>query len=345
MNFKKLLSYSFQFLIVALLLLIVIAGIIVIKHVNGAKDALLAKQGVNKPVVCFIDDDSGKYVPEIWGPIIDSTHIKMGFACITGFMDGETPSSEVFDQMDSLYLRKLYNDGHDIYSHSFSHQEFYVDTVTSEMIDFQCRMSREWMDKHGYTRNSNIIVYPGGLGRGRWGRNLIASYKHISKKDAKRDVVRKYYEYGVDAIGFKSNHEPFDNYCIFRVNADTSSLVSLKAKVDEAINTNGMLVFMNHAYELKKDKQNQVAKIFNIIDYCKEKHVDIMPLSEALQIRGNCVSYGDYVSPFSIYVSKNGNMRCGYFSISFWESILIIFESVLLIVCILLLFKRRNKIE
>ena len=344
MTFNKILNYSFKILILALLLIIVISGIVVIKHINKAKDTLLAQQGVNKPVVCFIDDDSGKYVPEIWGPIIDSTHIKMGFACITGFMNGETPYSEVFEQMDSCYLRKLYNEGHDVYSHTFSHQEFYVDTVTTEMIDFQCRMSKEWMDSHGYNRNSDIIVYPGGLGRGRWGKNVFASYRGKSKKDAKRDVVRKYYKYGVDAIGFKTNQEPIDNYCIFRVNADTSSLTTLKAKVDENIESNGVLVFMNHAYELQKDKQNQVKKMLDIIAYCQQREVDIMPLSEALQMRGNSIAIEDYASPFSIYASKNGYLKDGYMNVAFIASLLVIIESIILLLFLsFVLYKRKER--
>lgn len=328
--------------LIILLLVLVIAGIIVIKHVDGAKKDLLAQQGDNKAVVCFIDDDTGKYVPEIWGPIIDSTHIKMGFACITGFMNGETPYSEVFEQMDSSYLRKLYNEGHDVYSHTFSHQEFYVDTVTIESVDIQCRLSKEWMQSHGFNRNSDIIVYPGGLGRGRWGKNVIASYRNISIKDAKRDIVRKYYQYGVDAVGFKSNKEPLDNYCILRVNADTSSIVTLKAKVNETIESNGILVFMNHAYELNKDRKHQVKKMLDIITYCKENQVDIMPLSSALELRGNSIAIEDYASQFKVYVSKNGYIECSYINIAFAEALIIIMETFsLLFLFLFFVMKKR----
>ena len=344
MTFKRIIIFLLKIISLVMLLFFVVAGIVVITHINNAKQALLKQQEEPSTIVCFIDDDTGKYIPEIWGPIIDSTHIKMGFACITGFMDGKRPYSEVFDQMDSTYLRKLYNEGHDVYSHTFSHQQFFVDTVTTEMIDFQCRTSKEWMDSNGYTRNSDIIVYPGGLGRGRWGKNIIASYKGISKKDAKRDVVRKYYKYGVDAIGFKPNHEPFDNYCILRVNADTSSLTSLKDKVDEAIDTKGLLVFMNHAYELQKDKQNQMQKMLDIIAYCRQREVKIMPLSEALKIRGNSIAVDDYVSPFCLYVSKNGYARNGYMNVAFIESLIIIIESIFIFfILYIFFFKKRNE--
>ena len=343
MIIKKIFNYSFRFILFALLLVIVIAGFIVLKHVNDANDSLLSQQEDKKPVVCFIDDDSGKYVPEIWGPIIDSTHIRMGFACITGFIDGETPYSEVFEQMDSSYLRKLYNDGHDVYSHTFSHQQFYVDTVTTEMIDTQCRLSKEWLDSHGYTRNSDIIVYPGGLGRGSWRKNIFAAYKIISRKDAKREVVRKYYKYGVDAIGFKPNIEPIDNYSIFRVNADTSSLATLKGKVDETIETKGLLVFMNHAYELQKEKENQVRKILDIIIYCQQRGVEIMPLSEALRTRGNSIAVEDYASPLSIYVSKNGFLRDGYMNVALIEALLVIIESIALMFFLYIVFNKRKE--
>lgn len=342
----KLFKRFLTIFILALLIIVIIAGVVVLVHICRAKKELIAQHETPKAMVCFIDDDSGKYVPEIWGPIIDSTQIKMGFACITGFMNGEKPYSEVLEQMDMSYLRRLYNEGHDVYSHTYTHQQFYVDSVTTEMIDHQCRLSKEWMISHGFTRNADILVYPGGLGRGHLRKNLYASYKIASIKDAKRDVVRKYYKYGVDAIGGMANYEPIDNYSILRLNADTASLATLIIEVDKVFDNNGLLVFMNHAYELKKDKQNQVKKMLDIIEYCQRKGVEILPLSKALQIRGNSIAVEDYSSPFSIYVSKNGFLKCGYINVSLVEALVIIIESLVLLLFIsIVIFKRKRTIE
>ena len=75
--------------------------------------------------------------------------------------------------------------------------------------------------------------------------------------------------------------------CIYRFNADTATLAELKAKVDEAVNKKALLVFMNHAYELNKDKTAQVQKMIDIINYIKGTNATILPLEQALnQIYG-----------------------------------------------------------
>lgn len=252
----------------------------------------------DEPSVCivsFVDDDSGQYVPDIWGPIIDSTGIKMGFACITGYMGGGIDDTipDVFRQFSIKYLKKLYEDGHDVYSHSWNHHEFNKEETTLEDLDFQCRASKKWMIDNGFDRNINIIVAPGGIGQ-----------RHIEKKD----VIRKYYEYAVEA-GHGINPEPLDNWCIYRVNADTESLDSLMHAVDIAKEEKALLVFMNHAYELNKDKGNQSHKIISLIRYIQSCNIDIMPLSKALEYKGNIIAKGEYLYNNSIFVSKSGRIK------------------------------------
>lgn len=300
----------------------------------------------NQCIVSFIDDDTGKYVPEIWGEIIDSTHIKMGFACITGFMGKEsTPISEVFEQMDTTFLRKLYDDGHDVYSHTVTHQEFYVDTVTPERIEWQCKFSKEWLIQNGFTRNADIIVYPGGLGRGKFSiRKPFKTYDQIREKDAKREVIRKYYKYGVDAVGDKVNPDPLDSWSILRVNADTASFYTLKKRVDDAIDAGGLLVFMNHAYELHKDKEAQVKKLLELISYCQQKGIAIMPLSKALEKYGNIAAIGDFESLSCCYISNNGNVKCGTSTLLRVLIFIVLFESICALgISALVLIKKSNR--
>ena len=248
-------------------------------------------------IISFIDDDSGKYIPSVWGPILDSTGIKMGFACITAYLGGaEDPSEETYEQIDIQYLRKLYNEGHDVYSHSNTHPAFYMDSTDVERIKIECSKSKEWIIKNGFDRCSNIIVYPYGLGQQR-----------IEKKA----VIKNYYQYGVDATGGGINPEPLDNWAITRCNADTSSLSTLKSIVDEACNTGRLLVFMNHAYELNKDKNHQQQKMLDLIHYIQSKNIEIMPLSEALKHKGNIVADGEFTSFNHHFVSVNGVIKCG----------------------------------
>ena len=249
-----------------------------------------------KCIISFIDDDSGKYIPSIWGPILDSTGIKIGFACITAYMDGKTPSSETYDQVDIQYLRTLYNEGHDVYSHSHTHPAFYMDSTNVEKIEHECSKSKEWIIQNGFDRCSNIIVYPYGLGQHR-----------VEKKE----VIKKFFQYGVDATGGGINPEPLDNWAIARCNADTSSLTTLKSIVDEAHKAGRLLVFMNHAYELNKDKNQQQKKMLELIRYIQSKNIEIMPLSKALELKGNIVADGEFTSFNHHFVSVNGVIKCG----------------------------------
>lgn len=217
--------------------------------------------------VSFIDDDTGEYVPQIWGSILTQSPIRMGFACITGMMSGEEHGTAQYTQMTKAELDALYADGHEIYSHSYSHPAFYNDSTTIENITEQCWKSRDWLFKNGYCRGADIIVYPGGLGEG---------------KTEKQAVIRQYYKYGVDTVGGGINPEPLNPVCIYRTNADTGTLAELKAKVDDAVTQGKLLVFMNHAYELHRDETNQIEKMVALIDYIKTTTAEILPLGEAL---------------------------------------------------------------
>ena len=224
-------------------------------------------------IVSFIDDDSGRYVSEIWGEIIRQTGIKMGFACIAGIMSGEITPTDVYQPMTLEELRGLYNNGHEVYSHTWSHPACYSDDVTPAMLQDEFRKSKDWLNENGFTRNSEVIVYSGGLGE---------------KQTEKQNVARRHYKYGVDTVGEGINIEPLKNkLCIYRCNADTMTYEELVAKVDKAVAEKKMLVLMNHAYELNKDKSAQMDKIIRLINYIKTTNASILPVHEALhQIYG-----------------------------------------------------------
>ena len=229
--------------------------------------SLKPKTFAHNAIVSFIDDDSGKYVPTIWGEILSASPIKMGFACVAGFMSG-IEASGAYEPMQLSELRALYEQGHEVYSHTWTHPALYEDSVTLEELDFQCWKSRDWLYANGFGRNANTIVYSGGLGE---------------ERTDKQGVVRRHYKYGVDTVGGGINPEPLKNkMCIYRFNADTATLDELKAKVDEAVSKKALLVFMNHAYELNKDKTAQVQKMIDIINYIKVTNATILPLEQAL---------------------------------------------------------------
>lgn len=224
-------------------------------------------------IVSFIDDDTGSLVNDIWGPIISQEQIRMGFACIAGYMfDGITPSYPQYVQMTEQELKALYDAGHDVYSHSYTHPAFYEASL--QTIEDECRLSKQALIDHGFTRNADIIVYPGGLDR---------DYH----KNEQRLIISQFYSYGVDAGGGGFNSSRMvdsEPYKILRINGDTSSLATLKSGVDTALAYGGYYVLMFHAYELNKDKVNNVQKVIDLIQYIKGKgNVKILPFSEALR--------------------------------------------------------------
>lgn len=223
------------------------------------------------PLVSFIDDDSGIYVPDIWGQIISETGIRMGFACITGYMSGQvTPTSPRQTQMTLAELKEFYNAGHEVYSHSWSHPAFYEATLPQ--IEEECIKSKMWLENNGFVRGADMIVYPGGMGR-----------QYIEQ----RKVVKRFFKYGVDVqgSGVNTDEDIISNpYLIIRINGDTGTLEELKAAADRAVSQNALLVFMNHAYEMNPDRDNQIAKMIALIQYIQAQNGKIMPLGEALHL-------------------------------------------------------------
>lgn len=229
-------------------------------------------------IVSFIDDDTGENAPEIWGRIISATGIRLGFACVAGFMSGEVPvpsGMEMLTPMTIAQLRAFYESGNEVYSHSWTHPSF-KETNDLDVIDEQCRKSRDWLSENGFTRNCDIIVYPGGMG---------------VEDTTKQAVVRRNFKYGVDTyktydldgLGHGINPEPFINdLAIIRCNGDTLTLAELKGRVDVARQHNRLLVVMNHAYELNEDKENQIAKLISFIQYIQGTGTPILPLQEAI---------------------------------------------------------------
>lgn len=232
-------------------------------------------------IVAFVDDDTGRYVPEIWDDIIADTGIRLGFACITGFMAG-IPTTATWEQMTLEQLRGYYDAGHEVYSHSWTHPSFR--TSTPEVVDEQCRKSRDWLLANGFLRNADVIVYPGGMGVN-------------STTPAKHEAVRRNYRFGVDTTTDDEglNPEPLDELCICRFNVDNHTLAQCTARVDAAIEQGKLLVFISHAYELmgygatslSPSKDVNVQRVKDLIHYIQDRNVPIIPLEEAIhQIYG-----------------------------------------------------------
>ena len=226
----------------------------------------------DKCIVSFVDDDSSNLIPLIWGDICSKKNIKIGFACITGFINNTLkPSSSAYEQISISELKGYYDKGFDVYSHSNSHDYFYNVKNRSSNIDKECQISKAFLLSQKFYRSSHILVYPGGLG-----------YQRISKKRP----IRKHFNYGVDTVGGGLNLDPLDSYCIRRINLDCSSYDEIVNSLAKAFREKALFAFMSHSYELNKDKEKQIEKICRIIDYIESNGAKILPLSEALKIKG-----------------------------------------------------------
>ena len=241
----------------------------------------------DKCIISFIDDDSSCYIDEIWKLICEQKQIKIGFACVTGFLSKEVITIRPEDEQISICrLKNYYDKGFDVYSHSNSHKYFYDPYTKLKMIDEECRKSKKYLIDSGFQRSSNIIVYPGGLG-----------YQRIRKKQK----IKKYFAFGVDTVGQGIN-ETIDDFCIHRINLDSTNLESIRDYIDIAIEKKCLMVFMSHSFELNKNKEEQCLKICNIIDYINSKNIEILPFSEAIKIKNlNCIksnkmfSFGTFI--------------------------------------------------
>lgn len=234
------------------------------------------------PALFFIDDDGGQYFPEIWDEIMGRTGIRVGIACIAGMMSGAVTPLPAYVQMPISKLHEYYEAGCEVYSHSWSHYSFRNMTDMS-LLDEECRKSKDWLMSNGFTRNADAIVYPGGM--------------NVADSPAKKDVIRRYYRYGVATVDSYEgvNREPLDELFISRCQGDAWSIERLKGLVDVAVSEKKILGVMTHAYELmgygstpySDNKQENIDRIVAMIEYAQSKGVNIRPMEEIIhQIYG-----------------------------------------------------------
>lgn len=236
-------------------------------------------------ILTFVDDDCDPTVMEIWKPIIDEHNFKMTFCVVCDRVGGDT--SLTLEQ-----LKQLQAEGHDIVSHTYTHKSSRSCSV--EELHYEYANSKKWLKDNGFD-GYDTVTYPGGIDQQK---------DHIYIKD----IARQYFKNGIATLG-SYNTLPVDTWGISRPNADTETLESLKTHLDGAVENNGWLVILSHAYELKKDKSNQMNKIRALITYAKSLNVPILPFREAVKIKGNAISIGEYLKDNCTFISHNGQAK------------------------------------
>lgn len=218
-------------------------------------------------IISIIDDDTNYCAPTIWGAILENNNdVKIGFACMTAYMNGASTSSEGNTQMTRAQLDAFYNAGHEVYSHGWAC--YSVRGLTTDELAQECWKSKDWLLKNDFIRGSETLVYSGGT----------------NDDSAKHNIVRGFYKFGVNAWGGGINTDILDNpLYINRVIGDTLTLAQLTSYVDTYLTTGGILVFGFHSYELNKDAENNITKVRDLISYIKNTNAKIVPLERALR--------------------------------------------------------------
>lgn len=244
----------------------------------------LIPENYHGAIVTFIDDDGYTDFLTKFKPIADSKGIKVTLGIVTDWVG--TSGKLTVDQ-----LHQLQNEGFEIASHSKTHVELKIQTIS--MIDAELKLSQDWLKANGFN-GYKYFVYPFG--------NTDVNVKN---------AVRKYYDYAFDN-SLNYNTMPIDNFRVQRVDADYATLSALQTSLDNAISDNGWLVLLSHTYRPDGDINSaatfSIAKMTQFIDYIQSKNVPIMTVSEALKYKGNIISAGEYTQD-GFAVSKNGQSK------------------------------------
>ncbi|UDM78941.1 BppU family phage baseplate upper protein [Vagococcus fluvialis] len=239
-----------------------------------------SKVHYNGPVVTIIDDDLDTDFRTVWNPILkDYPELRISVAMIAGRVKAGIG-------MTLPEIKELQKKGHDILNHTTHHIASYE--ITPEEADADYRQAIKFMKDNDFP-HYDLLVYPGGL----------------HPLDLKiKDVARKYFRYAVstETAGIYAN-SPTDTWCVPRPNADIKTIEQLKGYVDKTKNENTWLVLMTHSHILKEEGSQ---KMREFIDYCKTVDVPIMKFSEAVKLKGNAISIGEYTDGNSTFVGVDG---------------------------------------
>lgn len=236
-----------------------------------------------KAFFSIIDDDGANGSYTILKPVLDELGIKAGWGIITSVVGKK-------DNMTLEQLRTLRDEGHEILSHTETHNMVYV--PEDQKLE-EIRRSKETLRKWGFDVKG--LAYPGG------GSNAPV-----------RAIVGKYYDYAVNTAG-ATNTIPINQMNINRVTfgkmwaSVENTYENYKVFVDEIIRNGGWLVFCTHA-RLDDDVQMQWLK--DLVNYMKENNVIIDLPSNILKYMGNLIEVeGKYVVTLNGDIYINGRKQ------------------------------------
>lgn len=229
-------------------------------------------------VFTIVDDDGERLnIFNKLKPLLDKKGKKCTFAMQTGAVNME-------NKLTSSDIELLQSEGYELVAHGYQHRD--LTAITYEEREFELKNAKEYAIKNNY-KNIDAIVYPFGF-EDNLGNRVIKAH------------VSRYFKYGVNAYGIdqygNDNNEVLDNYYIKRLDFNNKTLEELKAIVDRNIIKKTLIVILIHSWMEDIDW----VKFEALIDYVISKSIPIVPLSEAINIKGNTLQVGEYGTGITI---------------------------------------------
>ena len=222
-----------------------------------------------KPIMTFVDDDGRVENIEKWRQTVIDKNIPLSIGLITNWIGKD--SFLTIDQI--MELKDL---GVEFTSHTHNH--ILLENFSESVIREDFENSKAILNNYGLV--DDILVYPGG-----------------SQSKLVREVAREYFRCAVSTAEAQ-NTPPLKTFSLNRKTlADTgyNTLEYYKQQVDDVVANNGWLIWKSHSHYESFDA-TQVGYIRELIDYAREKGVEIVGVSDGLDIYGNIIDTGDYVS-------------------------------------------------
>jgi len=249
-------------------------------------------------------------------------NFKMGFAIITRFSgDAEGPDTPTTPTHEYGYLTKdqvttLQTAGYEIYSHTENHIDANIPGNLRLLSTEYCD-SKKWLNENGFSDNSNVLVYPGGLNPDQ--QDNFESVVSVVRSSG--------YDYAINTE-LADNFHPKDgdeDFTFRRINFDEHTydeiiniIESSSYSIDHSKNPpsttptditdrDGWFIAMTHAYVIKNDQsykniyyddkkqllynesldinvfKAKQDKILAVVQYCFDNNIDILPFSEAVK--------------------------------------------------------------
>lgn len=229
-----------------------------------------------RPLVTFVSDDGHKDDLKMFD-LFKSKGVKACTAVISGYVGAG-------NYMNANELKQLHDAGWDIMLHDTQHR--HMNTLSEEELNNAMKTGKQTIE--------NLGIPCRGLATPYGDTNTLV-----------KRVSEKYFDYCFGANVGKINSLPIASYDLQRINhgGEGQTLQHYKNGVTRAIQENGLCVFCTHYYQLTEEQRVEMGEL---IDWIKEQGVDIVTVSEALEIFGNVQEYRNYDTDEYFCVTKSG---------------------------------------